>query len=210
MKAEPDFATKSDVMLWDHVWKAKPKRPRRVRPFFQLRQSACAAACLTMICNARGVYVSVDECYGKLAKNERGFSSALGITTVAASYGLRARAYFAETHALRLLETPSILHWRENHFVVFEGWSSESGERPKASIVDPYMGRTDIDIHAFAKQYSGVAITFDGRFFPPATARAAGFLKYAAYRVFVFPILVSRRLARRTKAVLWFIRQGRC
>ena len=98
----------------------------------------CGAACLSMILRAHAIPATLADCREHLAPGPRGVN-ALSLTEVASKFGLRAKAYSAQTpEALQELSLPAILHFENNHFVVLEGWSRR---RDTILIVDPAVGR---------------------------------------------------------------------
>jgi ABC-type bacteriocin/lantibiotic exporter with double-glycine peptidase domain len=128
---------------------------KRVPVIFQLNAVECGAACLAMILSYYGRNTRVSECR-KLMGIGRDGVSARQITETARHFGLTPTAMGIADHtAFAEIPLPAILHWEGKHFVVLEKWSPKSIE-----IVDPAMGRTQINYSEFAKLFSGVAITF--------------------------------------------------
>lgn len=145
-----------------------------------------------------GTPVTVGRCYRELEKNADGFSNVSSLVAVALNHGLRARAYFADMKGLTVLDPPFVLHWRGRHFVVFEAWSKTANGCMTASIVDPYVGRREVDVAVLEREYSGAVVTFEslatnGRLGSRSFGKMVG---YIAYRILVFPILLTRMLRR--------------
>src|SRR5262249_5131054 len=81
----------------------------------------------------------------------------LTLVETARAFGLRGRGIkIRDVDALRFLDPASILHWRFNHFVVFERM-----ERRGAWVVDPAAGRRLVSREELDRAFTGVAVSFE-------------------------------------------------
>jgi ABC-type iron transport system FetAB ATPase subunit len=123
----------------------------------QLRQSAiteCGLIALAIIFAWHGVEVSLEK-----LRNEVG-SSRLGLTArqlleLARRYDFDSKAYRREIDQLATLPRPFIAHSRFIHFVVVEEISPEY-----VIINDPGCGPQRLTLEEFAKDFTGIALTF--------------------------------------------------
>lgn len=130
----------------------------------QLRQSAlteCGLTALAIIFAWHGVDVSLER-----LRNEIG-SSRLGLTArqlleLARRYDFEAKACRREIDQLATLPLPFIAHSRFIHFVVVEHVSDQH-----VTINDPASGPQRLTIEEFARDFTGIALTFIPRFAPP-------------------------------------------
>lgn len=141
-------------------------RDERVPVVQQMTSSDCGAACLTMVLNHYQHPISLAETRRHVGVGRDGVS-AERLKKAAQHLGLRVKAYSVQNLAdLAYLAAPAIIHWRFNHFVVLEHWSSDG-----AVVVDPARGRCTLDRQTFARDFTGLALTFEpGLDFPPALA----------------------------------------
>ena len=71
-------------------------------------------------------------------------------------FGLDCRGFRKETEDLRTIETPCIIHWYFNHFVVLEGI-----KRNSAYINDPASGKRKIPMDELDDGFTGIVLVFD-------------------------------------------------
>jgi ATP-binding cassette subfamily B protein len=132
------------------------ERRRRIPFVQQTAATDCAAACLAMTLGLHGKVVRLNDVREAMGVSRLGID-ALTLVETARWYGLRGRGVkVQEVEALRFLDPGSILHWRFNHFVVFERL-----ERKGAWIVDPGFGRRLVPRAELGRAFTGVAITFE-------------------------------------------------
>ena len=118
----------------------------------QTEAAECGLACLAMVASAHGHRTD-------LATLRRRFSlSAKGVTLgdlvrMAESLLLNSRALRAELEDLPQLQTPCILHWDLNHFVVLV-----SLKRGVALIHDPGRGVRRLKVDELSRHFTGVAL----------------------------------------------------
>jgi ATP-binding cassette subfamily B protein RaxB len=91
-----------------------------------------------------------------------------GMMALADSLSLSPRALRVELSALGRLETPAILHWDLNHFVVLKEVTPTS-----ITIHDPAIGKRTLSIAEASKHFTGVALELTPAItFTPASARS--------------------------------------
>ena len=95
-------------------------------------------------------------------------ASAFGMLEVARGFGLRGRAVRMEAEDLERLEAGSILHWKFDHFVVFERC-----RRDRVDIIDPALGRRQVNMEEFRRSFTGVALLLE----PASTSARWGSLR---------------------------------
>ena len=129
---------------------------RRVPYVQQTAATDCGSACLTMALGYFGKHLRLDEVREVVGYGREG-ASAPAILRAAEWFGLRGRGVKVERlEDLQFIEAGSILHWRFNHFVVFEKVGKE-----RLSIVDPAGGRRDVPWEEAKIAFTGVALTFE-------------------------------------------------
>ena len=127
-------------------------RSREIPYISQLEWSDCGAACLAMVLHFHGKEVELADVRTTLSVGRDGVT-ARAIAEGATRFGLIARGVRADLDQLAVLPRGTILHWEFNHFVVFDRLA-----RGKAIIVDPAVGRREIELEELGRKYTGVAI----------------------------------------------------
>jgi len=145
-----------------------------------------------MILNYYGYAINLTQCRKGLEVSRDG-TSALAILKAARKFGLETNAYGVKVEKIAALKLPVILHWKFNHFVVLENWSSQF-----IQIIDPAIGRHRIDHQEFSNNFTGVVLTFEpGENFELKANRLQFnlyqyFYKYISqYSGFVFQIAIA-------------------
>ena len=118
----------------------------------QSQSSECGLACLAMVASHHGQRTRLSELRQRFALSIKGAS--LGkLIDISRQLGMSARALRLDMADLDSLQTPCILHWDLNHFVVLA-----STRRGKATIYDPAQGRILLDKAEVSKHFTGVAL----------------------------------------------------
>ncbi|HYO13521.1 MAG TPA: peptidase domain-containing ABC transporter [Thermoanaerobaculia bacterium] len=174
------------------------KRPPAIPFVRQTAISDCGAACLAMVLGWHGRGVRLESVRQRVGVTLQG-AHAAGLLEAASSYGLRGRGVrIDDLETLELLPRGSILHWRFQHFVVFDRCDGQGG----AWIVDPAWGRRRVSRQELDRSFTGVALTFEkGEGFEPGEperrpASARRYLRALAGSGLLGRILLSSVLLR--------------
>lgn len=129
---------------------------RRIRTplVLQMHASECGAACLGSVLAHFGRWAPLSELREKCEVSRDG-SSAVGLLRAARSYGLECSGKLLAPDKLQAMQMPLVLFWEFRHFVVLEGFDSNSW-----FLNDPSFGRRRISREEFKRSFSGVALTF--------------------------------------------------
>lgn len=130
---------------------------RRVRLVRQAEVTECGLACLAMVANRWGSDIDLPALRRRFGVSSRGISLRTLMQT-ADSLGLTPRALKIAPGAgvlagLSGIQTPAILHWDLDHFVVVEKVT-----RKRAYILDPAIGAAWHDEASLVKHVTGVAL----------------------------------------------------
>jgi ABC-type bacteriocin/lantibiotic exporter with double-glycine peptidase domain len=132
------------------------RRFRRVPFIQQTTPSDCGAACLAMVLACHGRVERLDDIRNVTGYGRDG-TNAQSLLEAARRFGLRGRGLRIEhVEDLRLLPRGSILHWRFDHFLVFDRWT-----RKGLAVVDPAAGRRVISLDLARRDFTGVALTLE-------------------------------------------------
>jgi NHLM bacteriocin system ABC transporter peptidase/ATP-binding protein len=121
---------------------------------YQMEATECGAASLSMIFGFFGKYVPLEQMRIETGVSRDGCNAA-NIMRAARKFGLECHGYRKEPESLRGIETPCIIHWNFEHFVVFEGFKGEF-----AYINDPAVGRRKLSWEDLDESFTGVVLTF--------------------------------------------------
>ncbi|MGW4477001.1 peptidase domain-containing ABC transporter [Nonomuraea sp. NPDC004354] len=126
----------------------------RVPVVLQHSMVECGAACLAMVLGAYGRRVPLPALSAELSAGRDG-ASALALVRVARAHGLDTRALALPAAQVPRIVLPAVAHWQGRHFVVVERVAGDL-----VTIVDPGRGRVRVTGEEFARDYSGVMLTF--------------------------------------------------
>ncbi len=170
---------------------------RRTLPMvFQTEAAECGLACLAMVANYHGIVTDLPAVRRRFALSLRGASLA-HILKFAGRLDLAGRPLRLELEDLPYLETPCILHWDMNHFVVLK-----RATRKHLFLHDPSLGVRKLSYAQASRHFTGVALelTPSAAFTPrdessplrwrDLTGRIVG-LKRALARIFVLAALLE-------------------
>ena len=121
---------------------------------YQMEVTECGAASFAMIMGYFGRYIPLEQARIEVDVTRDGCNAA-NIMRAAKRFGLNCRGFRKEPEALRDIETPCIIHWNFNHFVVFEGFKGAY-----AYLNDPAVGRRKLTAEELDECFTGVVLTF--------------------------------------------------
>ena len=125
----------------------------RVLPIVQQSEEAeCGLACLAMIAAYHGHRVDLNGLRQRFSVSMSG-STLKGLMSTADELNLGSRAIRLEIEQLSHVQTPAILHWDLNHFVVLKRVRGQTVE-----IHDPARGRQQLPLKQVSKHFTGVAL----------------------------------------------------
>ncbi len=120
----------------------------------QMEAVECGAASLGMILGYHGCFVPLEELRVQCDVSRDG-SKASNIATAGEHYGCETKVGFFDLEDLKTLTLPVIIFWNHNHFMVLEGFRGQ-----RVYVNDPQNGRRSMDVAAFKRGFSQVAIRF--------------------------------------------------
>lgn len=123
----------------------------------QMEAVECGAASLGMVLAYYGKYIPLEELRYDCDVTRDG-SKASNILKAARNYQLTAKGFGKGLDYLLEVQTPCIIHWDFNHFVVLEGIDKK---RNKVYLNDPAEGHRVVDWDTLDEMFSGVVLTFE-------------------------------------------------
>jgi len=124
----------------------------RVPLILQTEAAECGLACLAMVASAHGHRTDLPTLRRRFSLSAKGVM--LGdLVRMAESLQLHSRALRAELDDLPQLQTPCILHWDLNHFVVLVSF-----KRGVALIHDPARGLRRLKVDEVSRHFTGVVL----------------------------------------------------
>jgi ATP-binding cassette subfamily B protein RaxB len=180
---------------------------RRLQPALQAEAAECGLACIAMVAVHHGHKVNLPGLRQRYPTSIKGATMA-DLVAVAADLELSPRALRLELDEICGLQTPAILHWDLNHFVVLEKAGPSS-----AVILDPATGRRTIGTAELGRHFTGVALELSPTAnFVPVEARSQTRLSHlwsrlVNYRGATAQILALSLLLQLTALIMPFFLQ---
>ena len=125
---------------------------RRPRVILQTEAAECGLACLAMVAGQLGQRWTLAELRQRFSVSLKGLTMA-DLVRMGMQLGLNARALRAEPRHLAQLQTPCILHWDFNHFVVLHEVRGN-----EALILDPAQGERRLSLEQLSQHFTGVVL----------------------------------------------------
>jgi ATP-binding cassette, subfamily B, bacterial CvaB/MchF/RaxB len=123
-----------------------------VKVILQSQTSECGLACIAMIANHFGHRTDLASIRRQFSVSLKG-ASLTSLINNAQRLGLQARALRLDLEDIGQLQTPSILHWNLNHFVVLKKVESKT-----VVILDPAFGERRVAVKELSERFTGVAL----------------------------------------------------
>ncbi len=180
---------------------------RQLRLVLQSEGAECGLACLAMIAGWHGHRVNLPGLRQRYPTSAKGATLA-ELMAVASDLELAPRALRLDVEEIEQLQTPAVLHWDLNHFVVLEKAGPKS-----ITILDPGCGRRTYTHAEFSRHFTGVALELTPTAnFVPVEARTRTRLsdlwsKLIGYRSASFQILALSLILQLTALALPFFMQ---
>ena len=132
---------------------ARVDRRTRTPTILQMDATECGAASLTMVVNAFGSGVLLEEARQACSVTRDGVN-ARNIVAAGETFGFDCAQLSSSADDLRQLKPPLIVSWGQDHFLVVEGFG-----RRKVYLNDPASGHRSVSYEEFAASYSGTVLT---------------------------------------------------
>jgi ATP-binding cassette, subfamily B, bacterial CvaB/MchF/RaxB len=124
----------------------------RVPVILQTEAAECGLACLAMVASALGLRTDLPTLRQRFSLSLKGVTL-VDLVRMAEALQLNSRALRAELDDLPQLQTPCILHWDLNHFVVLV-----SVKGSEAVVHDPARGMRRLTMAELSRHFTGVAL----------------------------------------------------
>jgi ATP-binding cassette, subfamily B, bacterial CvaB/MchF/RaxB len=125
---------------------------KKVQMILQSERTECGLACIAMVANHYGHALTLPSLRRRFPVSTRG-SDLNRLIEIAGRLGFSGRGLKLESEDLSELQTPAILHWDLNHFVVLVSLHGQ-----KALIHDPALGMRTMVRQELEKHFTGVAL----------------------------------------------------
>jgi ATP-binding cassette subfamily B protein RaxB len=133
-----------------HILRFSSKK--RLNIIMQAEASECGLACVAMLANFHGNHISLDKLRQLNPISIQG-SNLTQLMQLGELLGFSCRALKVQLAELKELNTPCILHWNFQHFVVLQKVSKEH-----CNIADPALGTRKLSMQQISEAFTGVAI----------------------------------------------------
>ena len=125
---------------------------KKLPSILQTEAAECGLASLAMVAAFHGYQTDLSTLRAKHSISLKG-ATLTDVMRIATTLGLQTRPLRLEIDEMQELQTPSILHWNLNHFVVLK-----KATRTGIDIHDPARGRRTLKYAEVSEQFTGVAL----------------------------------------------------
>jgi ATP-binding cassette subfamily B protein RaxB len=180
---------------------------QKVKPLLQSEAAECGLACVAMVAAHHGHKVNLAGLRHRYPTSIKGATMA-ELVAISADLELAPRALRLELDEIDKLQTPAILHWDLNHYVVLE-----KADRRGVTILDPATGRRIVSQAELSRHFTGVALELAPTMnFVPVEARVRTRLRdlwsrLINYRGATVQVLILSLLLQVTALVMPFFLQ---
>lgn len=123
---------------------------------YQSEIAECGLASLAMISTYFGKKVDLPAMRKRISIKTKGINLQQ-LIELADNLGFATRALQCHIDEVHKVQTPCILHWDMNHFVVLTKVSGK-GSKAKFSINDPAIGKRTLTTEEFSKHFTGISL----------------------------------------------------
>ncbi|KPF68012.1 ABC transporter, partial [beta proteobacterium AAP99] len=127
-----------------------------MRPHLQSTAAECSIACLAMVADHFGLRMDLADLRRRFSLSLKGATLAQ-LMRYAAELNFTTRPLRLELEELHELQTPCILHWDLNHFVVLKRVRGR-GATARVEVLDPAVGARTLSLAEVSKHFTGVAL----------------------------------------------------
>lgn len=122
----------------------------------QAEIAECGLASMAMVAGYHGYKLDMAAMRQRFSANLKGMNLQQ-LIEVGDKLNLASRALQCPLEDVHKLQTPCILHWDMNHFVVLTKVSGK-GQRASFAINDPAMGKRTLNAEEFSKHFTGICL----------------------------------------------------
>jgi ATP-binding cassette, subfamily B, bacterial CvaB/MchF/RaxB len=126
----------------------------RLPMVLQVEAAECGLACMAMIASYYGHHADISDFRRRFGLSLRG-ATLKDLMHMADELGFTTRPLRLELGELSQLQTPCILHWDMNHFVVLKSVQAKT-----ITLHDPAAGIRKLALSEISKHFTGVALEF--------------------------------------------------
>lgn len=129
---------------------------KTVPVIIQSEIAECGLASMAMVASYHGHQLDMPAMRKRFSANLKGMNLQQ-LIELGDSLGLASRALQCPFEEVHKLQTPCILHWDMNHFVVLTKVSGK-GKSAKLAINDPALGKRNLNSEEFSKHFTGICL----------------------------------------------------
>ncbi|MEQ8956249.1 MAG: cysteine peptidase family C39 domain-containing protein, partial [Gammaproteobacteria bacterium] len=119
-----------------------------------MERNECGLACLAMVAGGLGIETDLRTLRSRVSPGHA-YTNTRQLLQLAQSIGLVGRVMQLDLDDLHRLDTPAVLHWDLDHFVVLEKTSKRS-----CVVHDPAVGIRTYSLPEVSQHFTGIALEF--------------------------------------------------